>query len=69
MNKESSFWNTPETDDALANAECESDLVLSMRSMESQRNKYKAALVKISEASGFDNINGWARNIAKEALK
>lgn len=88
-NCSSSFWDTPETDEAVANAECEGDLVMSMRSMEKQmndaiieatnavndiirvtweRNHCKQALEKIAAASGFDNINGWARNVAKDAL-
>ena len=37
-NCSSSFWDTPETDEAVASAECESDLVMSMRSMEKRMN-------------------------------
>jgi hypothetical protein len=88
-NCSASFWDTPETDEALANSECESDLVMSMRSMEKRMNDAiqeatnavndiirvewecnhcKQALEKIASASGFDNLNGWARNVAKDAL-
>jgi hypothetical protein len=31
-------------------------------------NHCKQALEKIASASGFDNLNGWARNVAKDAL-
>ena len=36
--------------------------------VEWERNQYKKALENIAAASGFDNINGWARNVAKNVL-
>ena len=30
---------------------------------------YETELTKIATAKGFDNINNWARNIAKQAIK
>jgi Mg2+ and Co2+ transporter CorA len=61
-----SFWDTPETDDAVANAECESDLVMSMRSMEKRMND------AIQEATNAVNDTirvEWERNHCKQALE
>lgn len=44
------------------------NLVNKSRSLERERNNYKRTLEKIAGASAFDNINGWARNVAKDAL-
>lgn len=44
-------------------------LVNKSRGLERERNHYKRTLEKIAGASGFDNINGWARNVAKDALR
>ena len=36
--------------------------------LERERNHYNRTLEKIASARGFDNINGWSRNVAKDAL-
>jgi signal transduction protein with GAF and PtsI domain len=61
-----SFWDTPETDEAVANAECESDLVLSMRSMEKRMND---AIIEATNAVNDIIRITLERNRCKQALE
>jgi len=65
-NCSSSFWDTPETDEAVANAECESDLVMSMRSMEKRMND---AIQEATNAINDIIRVRWERNHCKQALE
>jgi hypothetical protein len=65
-NCSSSFWDTPETDEAVANAECESDLVMSMRSMEKRMND---AIQEATNAVNDIIRVEWERNHCKQALE
>ena len=65
-NCSSSFWDTPETDEAVANAECESDLVMSMRSMEKRMND---AITEATNAVNDIIRVTWERNHCKQALE
>jgi hypothetical protein len=65
-NCSSSFWDTPETDEAVANAECESDLVMSMRSMEKRMND---AIIEATNAVNDIIRVTWERNHCKQALE
>ena len=65
-NCSSSFWDTPETDEAVANAECESDLVMSMRSMEKRMND---AIQEATNAVNDIMRVTWERNYCKQALE
>lgn len=65
-NYPASFWNTPETDEALANSECESDLVLSMRSME--KRMYDAIQEATNAVNDIIRVE-WERNQYKKALE
>jgi len=65
-NCSSSFWDTPETDEAVANAECESDLVMSMRSMEKRMND---AIQEATNAVNDIMRVRWERNHCKQTLE
>ena len=65
-NCSSSFWDTPETDEAVASAECESDLVMSMRSMEKRMND---AIQEATNAVNDIMRVRWERNHCKQALE
>lgn len=65
-NCSSSFWDTPETDEAVASAECESDLVMSMRSMEKRMND---AIQEATNAVNDIIRVEWERNHWKQALE
>lgn len=65
-NCSSSFWGTPETDEAVANAECEGDLVMSMRSMEKRMND---AIIEATNAINDIIRITWERNHCKQALE
>lgn len=65
-NCSSSFWDTPETDEAVANAECEGDLVMSMRSMEKRMND---AIQEATNAVNDIISVRWERNHCKQALE
>ena len=62
----SSFWDTAETDEAVANAECEGDLVMSMRSMEKRMND---AIIEATNAVNDIMRIKWERNHCKQALE
>ena len=66
INCSSSFWDTPETDEAVANAECEGDLVMSMRSMEKRMND---AIIEATNAVNDIIRVTWERNYCKQALE
>ena len=66
INRSSSFWDTPETDEAVANAECEGDLVMSMRSMEKRMND---AIIEATNAVNDIIRVTWERNYCKQALE
>jgi hypothetical protein len=63
INCSSSFWDTPETDEAVANAECEGDLVMSME------KRMNDAIQEATNAVNDIIRVTWERNHCKQALE
>ena len=49
--------DTPETDEALSTAECESDLVMSMRRIEREREEWKAKYIQQNKDLGCEQMD------------
>lgn len=49
--------DTPETDEALSTAECESDLVIKMRRMERERNEWKEKYIQQNKDLGCEMMD------------